>query len=126
MGKEVAFVVGSSGQIGTELVLNLRQMYGVDNVIASDIKKSHEEVKEGGQTYNVIELAPEDRSNQIFKVRLMINKKDNTLKSWKMFKNNGNRYTYNITKFNPNPTVDADTFTFDKSKYKGVKVIDLR
>src|SRR5688572_30713290 len=48
MGKEVAFVVGSSGQIGTELVLNLRQMYGVDNVIASDIKKSHEEVKEGG------------------------------------------------------------------------------
>ncbi len=46
--KDVVFVVGSSGQIGTELVMKLREMYGVDNVIASDIKKSSEEVKMGG------------------------------------------------------------------------------
>lgn len=48
MAKEVAFVIGSSGQIGTELVLKLRDMYGVENVVASDIKKSSEEVKQGG------------------------------------------------------------------------------
>ena len=48
MKKEVVFVVGSSGQIGTELVMKLREMYGVENVIASDIKKSSEEVKQGG------------------------------------------------------------------------------
>lgn len=48
MAKEVAFVIGSSGQIGTELVLQLREMYGVDNVVASDIKKSSDEVKLGG------------------------------------------------------------------------------
>lgn len=48
MKKEVVFVAGSSGQIGTELVMKLREMYGVDNVIASDIKKSSEEVKQGG------------------------------------------------------------------------------
>jgi outer membrane lipoprotein carrier protein len=84
------------------------------------------EEKQGGQVYEIIELTPEDRSNPVFKVELTINQKDKTLKSWKMFRNNGNRYTYLITKFSPNPPVAAADFSFDKSKYKGVKVIDLR
>ncbi|MBF9252428.1 outer membrane lipoprotein carrier protein LolA [Pontibacter sp. 172403-2] len=79
-----------------------------------------------GAKYNVIELAPEDRSNPIFKVRLYINQKDNTLKSWQMFRNNGNRYTYTIKNFQANPTVTADAFAFNKAKYKGVEVVDLR
>lgn len=85
-----------------------------------------EEKNEGGQVYEMIELAPEDRSNPVFKVVLQINKKDKSLKSWKMFKNNGNRYTYTIKNFIPNAAVDGNYFTFDKTKYKGVKVIDLR
>ncbi|MBB6611102.1 outer membrane lipoprotein carrier protein LolA [Pontibacter sp. Tf4] len=79
-----------------------------------------------GVTYDVIELAPEDRNNPIFKVRLYINQKDKTLKSWKMFRNNGNRYTYTIKNFQANPTLAADTFSFNKAKYKGVSVVDLR
>jgi nucleoside-diphosphate-sugar epimerase len=31
-------VIGAAGQIGTELTLNLREKYGTDNVLASDIK----------------------------------------------------------------------------------------
>ena len=31
-----------------------------------------EEVKEGGKTYEVMELTPEDRNNPIFKIRLKI------------------------------------------------------
>ena len=82
--------------------------------------------KVGNEVCNVIELSPEDKSNPIFKVRMNISKKDNSVKSWKMFKNNGNRYTFTIKNFTPNVPVDANTFAFDKAKYKGVKVIDLR
>ncbi len=39
-------VIGSSGQIGTELVQNLRDIYGIDNVVASDMKVT-EQAKEG-------------------------------------------------------------------------------
>ncbi|WP_205503671.1 LolA family protein [Rufibacter psychrotolerans] len=84
------------------------------------------EEKEGGEAVHVIDLTPNDRDNQVFKIRLHISKKDNSLKSWKMFRKNGNRYTYKINKFTPNVPVTAATFTFDKSKYKGVKVVDLR
>ncbi|KAA9340601.1 LolA family protein [Adhaeribacter soli] len=82
--------------------------------------------KVDGELCSVIELSPEDKSNPIFKVRMLISKKDNSVKSWKMFKNNGNRYTFTIKEFTPNVPVDGNTFAFDKTKYKGVKVIDLR
>ncbi|WP_347158249.1 LolA family protein [Pontibacter chitinilyticus] len=79
-----------------------------------------------GAKYDVVELSPDDRSNPIFKVRLYINQKDNTLKSWQMFRNNGNRYTYTIKNFQANPTLASDAFAFNKTKYKGVNVVDLR
>jgi nucleoside-diphosphate-sugar epimerase len=43
---EKILVVGSSGQLGTELVQSLRNIYGIDNVIASDVKLT-EQAKEG-------------------------------------------------------------------------------
>ncbi|MHC2991942.1 cell envelope biogenesis protein LolA [Pontibacter sp. HJ8] len=82
--------------------------------------------KEGATVYDVIELAPEDRNNPIFKVRLYISQKDKSLRSWQMFRNNGNRYTYTIKNFQANPQLASDTFTFNKTKHKGVSVVDLR
>lgn len=41
-------IIGSSGQIGTELVLKLREIYGNKNVVASDIRKGNYEVMESG------------------------------------------------------------------------------
>jgi nucleoside-diphosphate-sugar epimerase len=43
---EKILVIGSSGQIGTELVQGLRDIYGIDSVIASDVKIT-EQAKEG-------------------------------------------------------------------------------
>ena len=84
------------------------------------------QVQEGGEALDVIELTPENRQNEIFKVRLKVRKKDTSVKSWQIFKKSGNQFTYNISKFVPNPAVTASTFAFDKAKYKGVKVVDLR
>ncbi len=46
--KEVILVIGSSGQIGTELVMQLRTIYGNKEVIASDIKPSADTVMQSG------------------------------------------------------------------------------
>lgn len=48
MSKEKIWVIGASGQIGSDLVLELRKIYGGDNVIASDIKNPTDEVLHGG------------------------------------------------------------------------------
>ena len=45
---EKILIIGSSGQIGTELVIELRKIHGHENVIASDIKTSSEEVMNSG------------------------------------------------------------------------------
>ena len=85
-----------------------------------------QQLQEGGEALDVIELSPENRQNDVFKVRLKVRKKDTSVKSWQVFKKSGNQYTFYIKRFMPNPPTDANTFAFDKAKYKGVKVVDLR
>ena len=46
--KEKILVVGAAGQIGTELVLELRLRYGAETIVASDIKTPNYDVMEGG------------------------------------------------------------------------------
>ena len=55
--KERILIIGSSGQIGTELVMELRDMYGNENVIASDIRPSCKEVMDSGpfETLNIMD-----------------------------------------------------------------------
>ena len=52
-------IIGSSGQIGTELVIELRKIYGSENIIAADIKNPIDEVLYGGpfEEINVLDKA---------------------------------------------------------------------
>ena len=81
---------------------------------------------EGGVLCEVIDLVPEKKDSQYFKIRMNISKKDRSIKSWTMFDKGGNRYTYSITKFVPDVKVEDSFFSFDTKKYPGVDVIDLR
>lgn len=80
-----------------------------------------------GKVYSTVDLEPLDRkTSQFSKVRIIINKKDKTVKSWKIFEKNGNRYSYVVDNFTPNFKIEDNEFTFDKVKYPGVTEIDLR
>lgn len=48
MAKEKILVLGSSGQIGTELVARLREIYGTANVVASDLKEPTQDILDSG------------------------------------------------------------------------------
>jgi nucleoside-diphosphate-sugar epimerase len=48
LNMEKILVIGCAGQIGSELTLELRKMYGNDNVVASDIKPATQEIMESG------------------------------------------------------------------------------
>ncbi len=85
-----------------------------------------EEVKEGSQFYEVIELSPEDKTSKVAKVQIKIDKKDKSVKSWKVWDKNGKRTVFRVDKFSPNAPADDKIFTFDKKKYPGVEVVDLR
>ncbi|MGY5850728.1 NAD-dependent epimerase/dehydratase family protein [Salegentibacter sp. F14] len=45
---EKILVIGASGQIGTELSLKLREIYGNDRVVASDIREGNDELMASG------------------------------------------------------------------------------
>jgi outer membrane lipoprotein-sorting protein len=81
---------------------------------------------EGGVVCDVIDLVPEKKDAQYFKIRMNISKKDKSVKSWTMFDKGGNRYKYSITNFNPNANVEDSYFTYDPKQHPGVEVIDLR
>jgi nucleoside-diphosphate-sugar epimerase len=48
MAKEKVLVIGASGQIGVELTLALRKIYGNANVVASDLREENELLKGSG------------------------------------------------------------------------------
>lgn len=61
---EKLLVIGSSGQIGSELTLALRNVYGDSNVIACDIRFPNDEVKESGP-FELLDALDADRLHSV-------------------------------------------------------------
>ena len=72
----------------------------------------------------IIELEPEDRNLPVFKIRMIINGK-NEIKSFIVFERDGNQYTYNIKKFEPTEVADS-YFDFRKKDYPNADIVDFR
>jgi outer membrane lipoprotein carrier protein len=79
-----------------------------------------------GKLASVIDLEPTDRNAKINKIRLVVDKNTKQLRSWKIYENTGTVYTYYIKNFVPNQKFADSFFNFDKTKYPGVEVNDLR
>jgi len=84
------------------------------------------ETTEKGKVLQNIEMTPTDKSKNVFKVIVSIDKKNQNISRMRVFEKNGNHYTYEITSFTPNTNVSDATFSFDPKKYPGVEVVDLR
>lgn len=86
-----------------------------------------ENTKEQGMDSDVIDLIPDDAVNaQFFKIKMVISSKDRTLLKWTMYEKQGNKYIYTISDFDDTVVVSDAMFKFDKSKYPGVEIVDLR
>ena len=84
------------------------------------------EKKVGSKTVQEIELTPKDKSKPFHKVYVQVDKAAKTIYSTKVLENAGNRYHYNVTTMKTNAALAYAMFTFDKNKYPGVEVVDLR
>jgi outer membrane lipoprotein-sorting protein len=85
-----------------------------------------EDVKINGRVHKAIDLVPNDKNLQFFKVRLTIDKENYSLASWNIFEKNGRVHSYKIADFQPNVSVTDADFQFNKAKHPNVEEVDLR
>ena len=88
--------------------------------------KLNGEKKVGGKTVQEIEMTPTDKTRPFHKVYILVDKASNNIYSARFLEKNGNRYSYTVTKISPNAAASDAEFMFNKSKYPGVEVVDLR
>lgn len=85
-----------------------------------------QEQKEGSQVYELVELTSTNKNSQVGKVQIQVDKKDKSIRSWKIFQKNGQKVTYKVDQFQPDIAVADNFFTFNAKQYPGVEVVDLR
>lgn len=90
------------------------------------IYKMEEEKKEGGKDIAIIELTPKDKKKNFFKIRLTVDKTNQSIIKSVVYDKNGTIHTYIITNQVPNLKLDDKFFSFDPKNFPKVEVIDLR
>lgn len=84
------------------------------------------EKKVGARVMQEILLTPIDKSKNFHSVYLLIDKVSKTMYSTKVLENAGNRYTYTVSSMKTNIPASDALFLFDKAKYPGIVIEDLR
>lgn len=73
-----------------------------------------------------IGLVPLKKSVPYDKIILKVSQKSNMIIGGKVYDKNGNTYSYSISNYTKNAALSDKLFTFSKSSYPNVEVIDLR
>lgn len=73
----------------------------------------------------LVDLTPKT-SQSYYRIRLFINKATNQIMRIALYDKDNTIYTYYVEQFKPNVTLAESYFVFDKSKYPGVEVNDMR
>ncbi|MBK8806902.1 MAG: outer membrane lipoprotein carrier protein LolA [Bacteroidales bacterium] len=82
---------------------------------------------EAGRALYVIDLFPEKVDKTSYsKIRLNIDKDKSQIVQLQYFSKDENRFIIDVKKFEPNVALNDALFVFDKTKYPGVEVVDLR
>ena len=85
-----------------------------------------EEKNVGGKVVDVVDLTPNDKTRNYFKVRLTIDKADKSITKATIFNKDGSKMNYEMQKLTPNFPVTDSFFTFDTKAHPGVQADDLR
>ena len=70
INKDTILLIGASGQIGTDLTMSLRTIYGGSHVVASDIKSASREVMESGPFEQLDIMDPVRLNEIVFKYKV--------------------------------------------------------
>lgn len=97
----------------------------VFDIYKTGFKYVYTESKANG-TIDVVDLVPEDREKDYFKIRMEIKAGSSELKSFKVFDKSGSRYLYKVLTFSEDSSITDQQFVFDKSKYPNAEIIDFR
>jgi outer membrane lipoprotein carrier protein len=73
-----------------------------------------------------IEMTPVDKTKPFHKVYLLVDKQNKTIYSTRILDKSGNVMVYTVNTMNGTVNLPDNLFVFDKNKYPGVEVIDLR
>jgi len=79
-----------------------------------------------GRAVQVLDLFPVDKSKELVKVRLYVDKVKSQIAKAQTFSKDGNTYILVLKSMKTNVELKDDYFKFDKSKYPGVVMNDMR